>query len=332
MPCIPRTALLWTLALIAAFAPAALRADETPLVAPRLLVPGNHHRVLEIDGVSRQYLVHVPPGYRFATPRVPLVLALHGAGMNGPMMVGFCGLNETADREGFLVAYPSGTGIGPFLTWNAGTFFEGRRNDRTDDVKFLSRVIDDLSSIAGVDPHRVYATGMSNGGMMCYRLAAELSDRIAAIAPVAGTVAIAESRPERPVPVIHFHGSRDNIVPFANRNRLERNVTRFRDVDESVRLWVRLNGCDETPARDRLSKEGDPLTVMRSIHANGRDGSEVVLVVIEGGGHTWPGRKPPVSFIGKSTTTFSANDLLWEFFQKHPLSRANKDASRPATQ
>src|SRR5207248_1712283 len=116
-------------------------------------------------------------------------LALHGAGMNGRMMRWFTGLDRKADREGFIVVYPDGTGSGSFLTWNAGALFRLAGN-RADDIAFLRELLDDLGKVVNVDPKRVFATGMSNGGMMCYRLAAEMSDRIAAIAPVAGTMAM----------------------------------------------------------------------------------------------------------------------------------------------
>jgi len=165
----------------------------------------------------------------------------------------------------------------------------------------------------------VYACGMSNGGMMCYRLAAELSDRIAAIAPVAGTIAIEESKPKRPVPVIHFHGSKDTIVPFEMTKGKSPSFMKLKGVEDSIHAWVKLNVCDEKPKTEMISKDGDEMKVFRKTYGNGKDGSEVVLVVIEEGGHTWPGQQPPVGFIGRSTLTVSANDLMWEFFQKHKL-------------
>jgi polyhydroxybutyrate depolymerase len=158
---------------------------------------------------------------------------------------------------------------------------------------------------------------MSNGGMMCYRLAAELSDRIVAIAPIAGTIAIDESNPRRPVPVMHFHGMKDRIVPFELGKGRTPGFMRLKDVDGSVQTWVKLNECEDKPVTEVLSKEGDELKVLRKTYVGGKEGAEVVLVVIEDGGHTWPGQPPPVGFIGKSATNVSANDLMWEFFQKH---------------
>src|SRR5476649_2561488 len=122
---------------------------------------------------------------------------------------------------------------------------------------------------------------MSNGGMMSYRLAAELSDRIAAIAPVAWTIAIDESKPKRPVPVIHFHGSKDNIVPFEMTKGKAPSFMKLKGVEDSIQTWVKLNGCDEKPKSDTLSKDDDEMKVSRKTYGGGKDGAEVVLVVIE---------------------------------------------------
>jgi len=287
--------------------------ESQPKAQPEPLGPGDHTRTLTVGGQERTYFVHVPKGYDPNKP-MPVVLALHGAAMNGPMMVWFSGLNKKSDEAGFIVVYPSGTGIGPFCTWNAGNF--GAKT--ADDVAFIGKLLDDLASVVSVDEKRVYACGMSNGGMMCYRLAAELSDRIAAIAPVAGTIAIDESKPKHPVPVIHFHGTKDNLVPFEVAKG-KKSFTKLKDVEESILTWVKLNGCEPEPKTDTLSKDGDETKVTRKIYGGGKDGSEVVLIVIEDGGHTWPGQQPPVGFIGKSAKNISANDLMWEFFQKHPM-------------
>jgi polyhydroxybutyrate depolymerase len=285
---------------------------------PGTLGPGDHTRTLMMGGQTRTYLVHVPKGYDPKKP-APVVLALHGAAMNGPMMVWFSGLNKKSDEAGFIVVYPSGTGTGPFLTWNAGGFKGKMAEGKADDVAFIGKLLDDLDSVVKTDGKRVYACGMSNGGMMCYRLAAELSDRIAAIAPVAGTIAIEESKPKRPVPVIHFHGTKDTFVPFEMGKGKTPSFMKLKGVEDSIQTWVKLDGCDPKPRTDVLSKEGDEMKVIRTTYGGGKGEAEVVLVVIEEGGHTWPGQSPPVGFIGKSVKNVSANDLMWEFFQKHKL-------------
>ena len=135
---------------------------------------------------------------------------------------------------------------------------------------------------------------------------------------MAGTIAIEESQPKRPVPVIHFHGSQDTIVPFEMAKE-KTAFMRLKGVEDSIQTWVQLNGCEATPKVDTLSQDGDEMKVLRKTYGGGKEGAEVVLVVIEEGGHTWPGQQPPVGFIGKSAQNISANDLMWEFFQKHPL-------------
>lgn len=290
--------------------------ESTPAIQAEKLGAGDHSRMVLVNEKKRYATVHVPPGYDPAKP-IPLVLMLHGAGMSGEMMVSFTGMNETSDQNGFAVVYPDGTGGGPLFTWNAGGFVKGL-GSRADDVGFIRKLLDDVESVVSIDPKRVYATGMSNGGMMCYRLAAELSDRFAAIAPVAGSMAVGDVQPKRPVSVIHFHGTSDGIVPFKVDKDKPPPLLQVRSAEDSVRTWAKLNGIEnEGHAVQLISKEGDELKVTRQEFGPGKDGSEVILIVVEGGGHTWPGQPPPVEFLGKSTLDVSANDLIWAFFQKH---------------
>ena len=228
-------------------------------------------------------------------------------------------MNKKADEAGFIAVYPNGTGLaGLMLTWNAGGFPRG--NNKPDDVAFIGKVLDDLATAANVDPKRVYVTGMSNGGMMCYRVAAELSDRIAAIAPVSGTIALDDYKPKRPVPVIHFHGTADKLVPFGGTGNRAPQSMGFKSVDDTIKMCVKANGCPDEPQTVKLpDKAGDGTSVTKKTYGPGKDGADVVLVAIEGGGHAWPGQQPPVDFIGKSTKNISANDLIWEFFEKHPM-------------
>lgn len=279
------------------------------------LAPGDHTRSVRVGTVDRPYLLHVPPAYDALTP-TPAVLALHPFATNGPMMARISGLSGKADRAGFLVAYPNGTGRGPLLRWNLGAAADGA----DDDVAYLAAVIDDLSAAANADTKRVYATGFSNGGMMCYRLASELSGRIAAVAPVAGTMTAAGSRAKRAVPVLHFHGTRDTFVSYEGRVWREPRSARFKGVDDTIRFWARFDGCPETPVTTQVPRAADDgLVVRRAAYGPGRDGSEVILYTIEGGGHTWPGRKPTGAFLGKSALDLNANDLIWDFFRKHPM-------------
>lgn len=287
------------------------------IVKPDSLDPGDHSRSLMMGDLKRDYLFHIPKGYNPKNP-APVVLALHGAAMDGASMVWFSGLNTTSEKDNFIVVYPDGTGIGPFRIWNAGGFNGKMAEGKADDVAYIGKVLDDLGTVINVDAKRVYACGMSNGAMMCYRLAAEMSDRIAAIAPVAGTVAIQESHPKRPVSVIHFHGTKDQLVPFESTTNTQ-SFMKLKSVDGSIQTWIKLDGCADRPKIDVISNNGDEMKVTRKTYSGGKDGAEVVLVIIDGGGHTWPGQKPPVDFLGKSALNISADDLIWEFFKKHPM-------------
>jgi polyhydroxybutyrate depolymerase len=283
------------------------------------LGPGDHSRKLTVGGRERSYLVHIPPQYD-PKKATPVVLVLHGAGMNASMTVAFTGMSDKSDEAGFIAVYPNGTGIDPFLTLNAGGRKGFLAEHSADDVKYVAHLLDDLAGMVNVDQKRIFATGMSNGGMMCYRLAAELSDRIAAIAPVAGTMAIDDAKPKRPVSVIHFHGTADTLVPFGGPGSGTPKFLTFKSVDESIRLWCKIDQCPATPAITDLPDEAnDGTTVKRTTYGPGKDGAEVVLIAIEGGGHTWPGKKPPIGFLGKSTLDIAANDVIWQFFQKHPM-------------
>lgn len=281
---------------------------------------GDHSRSLTVGGLTRTYLVHVPPSYSGTKP-YPVVLVYHGGGSNARPMVRFCGLNEKADRAGFLAVYPNGTGrLEQALTWNAGNCCGYAMLNRVDDVGFTRALLDDLAKVVKVDAKRVYATGMSNGAIMAYRLAAELSDRIAAVAPVSGPIGAEKCEPKRPVSVIHFHGTADEFAPFRGGRGRGVSGTDFFSVEQSVRTWVKADGCREEPTTENLPDTAkDGTKVVRKTYGGGRDGAEVVLVVIEGGGHTWPGRQPLAQFLGQSTRNVSANDLMWDFFQKHPM-------------
>jgi polyhydroxybutyrate depolymerase len=175
----PSTVLLISLLASLAFA------EDLPKPSDRL-GPGDHTRTLTVGDLKRTYLVHIPPRYD-PKKATPVVLAFHGGGANADNMVVFSGLNKKSDDAGFIVVYPSGTGrLEKLLTFNGGNCCGYATTNKIDDVMFTRKLLDDLAESANIDPRRVFATGMSNGGIMSYLLASELSDRIAAIAPVGG--------------------------------------------------------------------------------------------------------------------------------------------------
>jgi polyhydroxybutyrate depolymerase len=277
--------------------------------------------MLHVGGRQRSYLLHVPEGDD-GRRLLPAVLAFHGATSNGRLMEQFSGLSTKADRVGFVVVYPNGTGNLPnVLTWNGGSCCGYAVKNDVDDVAFTRALLDDLAGQVMLDRSRVYAAGMSNGAQVVYRLAGELADRIAAVAAVAGPMGMDDYHPSRPVSVLHIHGTDDEFAPF-HGGRGPRSVygTQFHSVDQTVRTWARIDGCPDTPAIvAEPSEVADGTRVERRVFGPGRDGSEVVLIIVEGGGHTWPGRPPLPAMLGKSTANLDANDAIWEFFERHPM-------------
>jgi polyhydroxybutyrate depolymerase len=284
---------------------------------------GDHVRTLRIGNLDRRYRIHIPKTYD-SGKATPVLVVYHGGGGNPESMIRLTGMNAKSDEAGFLVAYPFGTGklANALLTFNGGECCGYAMQNNIDDVGFTRELLDDLAKVANVDADRVYATGLSNGGIMAHYVASELSDRIAAIAPVGGPLMMEAPRNKRPVPLMHFHGTADAFAPFKGgygKGFLGRSkVTSFRSVHHTIQAWVKANGCKTEPESVGLPDiANDNMKVTRKTWSGGKEGSEVVLIEIEGGGHTWPGQKPTVSLLGESTMDISANDLMWEFFQKH---------------
>ena len=293
------------------------------------LTAGDHMRTLRVGELERRYRVYIPKKCD-ASKATPVIVVFHGGGGNPESMIRLTGMNTKADEAGFLVVYPFGTGklANTLLTFNGGECCGYAMDNKVDDVGFIRELLDDLAKVAKVDVDRVFATGLSNGGIMAHYLASELSDRIAAIAPVGGPLMQEAPHNKRPVPVMHFHGTADAFAPFQGgfgKGFLGRNgITKFRSVDHTIQNWVKANGCTTEPEIEPLpDNAADGMKVTRKTWGGGKAGSEVVLIEIEGGGHTWPGKKPIVSLLGESTMDISANDLMWEFFQKHPRKPGN---------
>lgn len=288
------------------------------VLAAQPLAGGDHTRELTVDGRERNYLLHIPP-QETPTGGWPVVLVFHGGASNTETMVRFCGMNDKADEAGFLAVYPSGTGRSSrVLTFNAGNCCGRAMRDQVNDVKFTRAVLDDLARVTKVDPKRIYATGMSNGAIMCYLLASEMADRLAAIAPVAGPMGTKTCSPSEPVSVCHFHGTADAFAPYRG-GRGTRSVSRtdFYSVEHSINAWVKANGCGNPTTKQLETKVDDGTQVTQTVYAGGRNGSEVVLYTIQGMGHTWPGRQSRARFLGVTTKNISANDVMWDFFQRH---------------
>ena len=269
-------------------------------------------RELEVAGRERWYSGRAPAKWDGASP-LPLVVAIHGATSNPRLMERFCGLSEKADDTGFAVIYPAGTGNTPsVLTWNGGTCCGYAVKHQVDDVEFLDRVLDDISRVLPIDPARVYFAGMSNGAHMTYRYAGARSRRIAAIACVAGPMASPVPELAKPVPLIHIHGTNDEFAPFlGGRGPRSTFGVEALSVQETIAAWVRANGLPESPRVERFADvAGDGTTIERQTFGPRADGIEVVLYVVEGGGHTWPGQPPSPSPLTRPITSPAAPKSL----------------------
>jgi len=281
--------------------------------------PGMNKFEFEFAGNKRSYELHVPRSFDGRTP-MPLVLSFHGGGGRGKSQRDLTGFEILGEREGFITAYPDGIR----RSWNGGDGDTSyAEKNHLDDVGFASALIDDISRRTCVDPRRVYASGFSNGGRLTQRLGCELSDRLAAIAPVASPMPIkigSDCNPKRPISVIQMHATTDPRSPYNGGATDSGNVVV--SVPESIAGWVARNGCPATPKRSQLPQiVNDGTSVSIDEYTGCRDGVEVVLYSIEGAGHTWAGGKQYMSekTIGKTSRQFHASEAIWKFFQRHPM-------------
>ena len=297
--------------------------------SPRTLPTGDHSFTLQHGGRRRSYIVHVPR--EGANRARPVVIAFHGGGGEAEGFKAYAGLDDVADREGFTVVYPNGSGLLPrrLLTWNAGDCCGYAMNQRIDDVGFAVAVLDDLARRAPIDPRRVYATGHSNGAMMAYRLGAERANRIAAIVPVAGAISVTRFMPDRPVAVLAIHSVDDPRAlydgglgpPFPGTTVR----SSHRPATEGLEKWRRQNRCSAATriADTRTGRSGaQPQTAMLLEWQGCLSAAPVAHWKLTGVGHGWPGSDPRGrdEIIGTPTALIDAAEELWRF-----VSRISRD-------
>jgi polyhydroxybutyrate depolymerase len=303
----PRAAVVTSLMLVMA-APMAAMAGS----------PSGGRLALAYQGQQRAYVVRLPPGPRAADERLPLVLVLHGGGGDAAIAEKTTGFTAKAQREGFIVVYPEGTGrlANHLLTWNAGHCCGQAMQGGVDDVGFIRALLARLVADYPVDERRIYATGMSNGGMMAHRLGRELGDRLAAIAPVVATLFGDERKPAQPVSALMINGALDASVPLEGG----RPGGRFPDSWDGTpalpsaaqgRFWAAANGCAATPESSSLG----PVQRSRYRCPAGR---EVQWLLVADNGHAWPGGVAGSRLGDPPSTSLDATDEIWAFFKAHP--------------
>jgi polyhydroxybutyrate depolymerase len=275
---------------------------------------GEITRTLTHDEIERSYILYMPASVNWSQP-VSLVFVFHGGTGNAESAIYMSGFHEVADQNGFIVVYPNGTGRlsdNKLLTWNGGTCCGYAQEKNVDDVGFARAIVTDLQSLANIDAKRIYATGMSNGGILTQRLACEATDVFAAVAPVAGTLNFPQCNPSQPISVIEFHGTGDQHIPYDGGTGPESLVNvDFASVQGSVGFWTSFNGCasqSQTNSFDDIQHE---------VWTGCRASTSVELYTVINGGHTWPGSagRPDAD---QPTQTISASQLIWEFFSSHP--------------
>ncbi len=305
--------ILFFVFIILAFACEKAVEPPPPPPPPVIVYPELFALSLIHDGIEREYNLYIPDGYD-ENSNWPLVINLHGLGSDWVEQMVYSGFNDLADEYKFMVAYPQGlwvqVGTINSTHWNAD-FGTG-----VDDVGFIDAMIEEIYNDFGLEYAQVYATGFSNGGFMSYKLACSLSDRIAAIASVAGSMSIEglqNCNPLRQVPAMEFHGTADEVVPYEGING------QVNPIPEVVDFWSSNNGCDQMNfIKEELEDidETDSSTVTL-YHYNLCDAkSEVQLFIIDNGGHTWPGSFDVLD-LGNTNKDIDASALIWEFFSTH---------------
>lgn len=269
-----------------------------------------------VGNVWRKYNIHLPLGYNSNT-NYPLILGFHGGQQGTASSQGWnqfayqSNLSAKSDSSGFIVVYPEGLVINQNRSWNAGNCCPPAMNQNVDDVGFVDNLLDTLFSIYSIDTARAYATGYSNGGMFCYRLACELSHRIAAIAPAACSQMFYPCNPIHKVPVISFHSKVDPIVYYTGGNLGFTNIY-LPSQDSTMKFWSQKNNCQ---TRDTIM-DGNGTNYDFVKISNCSCNVEIHHYATTDGSHSWPGGNPtnnPVS------TQISATYLLWSFFQNYTL-------------
>ncbi|MBL8837899.1 MAG: polyhydroxybutyrate depolymerase [Alphaproteobacteria bacterium] len=280
-------------------------------------------RSLPHGGIERSYVVHLPAAPPAEGP-LALVVVLHGGGGNADNIARQSGFNAESDRHGFIVAYPNGTdrrrpllnarGRPGLLTWNAGLCCGFAMENRIDDVGFVRAMIAELGGAYPIDRRRIFAAGMSNGGMMAYRLACEASDLFAAVGVVAGALTVRACTPAAPVSLIHIHGAADENVPIGGGvGRRSPTRTSYPALTASIAAWVDANRCTQPPRQTRA-----PSGVQTLEYLDCRGGSAITLHVIAGGGHSWPGGQRLLATLDAPSAALAATAAIWQFFAAHP--------------
>lgn len=279
----------------------------------------NIDAILYVSNTKREYIIHLPPGYK-KEGSFPLVIVFHGGGGNSRQIQRYMGMDAIADRENFIAVYPNGIG----KQWNDGRDFK-ESIAANDDVLFINQLLDSMQKEYSIDNKRIFATGISNGGFFSIYLSYKLSHRLLAIAPVCASIPekiYPVFYPSRPVSVLIMNGTADPLVPYnggAVGNSRMGDRGRCTSTDSTVQRYISINKTSQTPLIEEIPDRNkrDGCIATRQTYTGGKNNTKVCLVKVKNGGHTLPGR--PLYqlkiIIGKVCNDFEGNEMIWEFFK-----------------
>jgi polyhydroxybutyrate depolymerase len=273
-------------------------------------------RAVAVGGLNRKYTLITPTN---VTSPIPLIIVFHGGRQDADAARRYSRFDEFAAKENVAIVYPQGIDN----NWNDGRLSEDllqRAAASVDDVSFTREIIAQLEGERVIDVKRVYLTGASNGGMMAMRAGCELWDRIAGIAPVIANQPVDWQCKAQRLPALIIHGTDDEYMPFAGGqiavNKTRQNLGNVRSVDDTIAAFKRINACDavkETATLDKVGRDETKAIVTDYACKN----APLKHIVIEGGGHTWPGARTGViadMLLGKTSQEVNATAEIWNFF------------------
>lgn len=311
--------------------------------------PGDYNFSFDHGGIKRTYKVHISAAYNNKL-KTPVILNFHGGGGNADSQMKTTRMDEAADRKGFIAVYPDGTGkefLGrKFYSWNAGRCCGDAKEKNIDDVGFVSAILEKIKKDFNVDENRIFITGYSNGAQMAYRLACEMSDKIAAIAPIAAIGSFDACNPKRAVPILHIDGTADTCSPYGGGNdcgacfaqmfkdmgvTINADTYACESVDGYMKKWRDIDGCRDS---GRVTYQKGSATCKTFLDC--RDSAEISVCAMEGMKHVWPGGtydgmpaceislnskncKAYRGVVGGLDDSIDANMMMWDFFVRHPL-------------
>jgi polyhydroxybutyrate depolymerase len=298
----------WAVAGVASAVIGSLVVTSVPAPAQSPVPAEDRRGSVMVGDVERTYRVHLPPGYQPDLP-LPLVVAIHGGGTStGDAFAEYTGLEDAVEARGWIVVFPDGLRWedGARTAWNAGNCCQPAAELGVDDVGFIDALLDELTADLAVDPTRIYVTGASSGANLAHRLACELADRLAAVAPVAGVIDdTATCDPGRAVPMLIIHGRADRHAPFAGGSDLVPGD--WPSVADATGRWRAINRCIGPAQRTSTT------LVIRDRWSTCSPEGEVRLDAVVGFPHRWPG-----TYVGDQ---YLATPVVLAFFARHRLLR-----------